>query len=133
MRVVEAGHDSVELCGGTHVGALGTIGPLQVVSEASIGSNTRRIEAVTGKASLARLRFFEHTVEEARKRLRTQPAELTSAVERLLTSQRGLEEELRALRSGQLRQRGRRAARSSSDGGRAAGSSGDGTASRRGS
>ena len=103
VRVVEAGHRSVELCGGTHVSSLGTIGPLQVVSEASIGSNTRRIEAVTGEASLARFRSFEHIVEQAAQRLRTQPADLTSALDRLLASQRALEEQLRTLRSDELR------------------------------
>src|SRR6202011_1094303 len=62
VRVVKAGSHSTELCGGTHVRALGMIGPITVVSEGSIGSNTRRIEAVTGEGSLALLRSRQQTL-----------------------------------------------------------------------
>ena len=54
VRVVRAGPHSLEFCGGTHVDALGMIGPIEMVSEGSIGSNTRRIEAVTGRRALER-------------------------------------------------------------------------------
>jgi alanyl-tRNA synthetase len=104
VRVVEAGDGSIELCGGTHVDALGTIGTLQVISEASIGSNTRRIEAVTGRASLERVRFFARTLGTAAERLHTQDSEVLATLDKLLASQRALENELGAMRSAQLRQ-----------------------------
>ena len=56
VRVLEAGPNSIELCGGTHVRRLGDIGPLKVISEGSIGSSVRRIEAVTGAGPIERLR-----------------------------------------------------------------------------
>ncbi len=73
VRVVRAGVHSTELCGGTHVDALGMMGPITIVSEGSIGSNTRRIEAVTGTSSLALLGESRRTVEEAARLLRVEP------------------------------------------------------------
>ncbi|MBA2279732.1 MAG: alanine--tRNA ligase, partial [Acidimicrobiia bacterium] len=65
VRVLEAGPRSTELCGGTHVRALGDIGPLKIVREESIGSNLRRIEAVTGTGPVDRLRAAERSLASA--------------------------------------------------------------------
>ena len=73
VRVLEAGRNSLELCGGTHVRALGDIGTIKVVSEGSIGSNLRRIEAVTGMASVELLQRDERELAEAAGLLSTTP------------------------------------------------------------
>ncbi|MDA8047445.1 MAG: alanine--tRNA ligase [Actinomycetota bacterium] len=91
VRVIRAGSESLELCGGTHVDRLGQIGPVEIVSEGSIGSNLRRIEATTGTATLQRLRQAERLIAETAALLRAHPDELTGAVERKLGDYREIE------------------------------------------
>ena len=98
VRVVQAGATSLEFCGGTHVEALGQIGPVTLLSEGSIGSNTRRIFAVTGRAALDRARERERLVQSAASLLRSEPDELVPAITRLIERQRDAEKELSRLR-----------------------------------
>ena len=102
VRVVRAGPHSLELCGGTHVGALGMIGPITVVSESSIGSNTRRIEAVTGSGAFDRIVAREGLLTEAASLLRTEPENVPETIERLLERQRTAEKALEQLKGRQM-------------------------------
>ena len=52
VRVVNMGGYSIELCGGTHLDNTAKVGPFRIVSEASVASGVRRIEAITGNAYL---------------------------------------------------------------------------------
>jgi alanyl-tRNA synthetase len=98
VRVLEAG-PSVELCGGTHVHALGLIGPIKIVSEGSVGANLRRIEAVTGDAALARIADEEATLRRLGDRLRAAPAEVEDKVDRLVMQVKELNDEVATLRA----------------------------------
>ncbi|MGA2037583.1 MAG: alanine--tRNA ligase-related protein, partial [Acidimicrobiales bacterium] len=102
VRVVRAGARSTELCGGTHVDALGMIGPITVVSEGSIGSNTRRIEAVTGVGSLALLSEHQRSLQETARLLKVEPGGVLEALERVLERQRQADKELARLRGERL-------------------------------
>ena len=82
VRVLVAGPHSVEFCGGTHVGNLGEIGLVRILSEASIGSNVRRVEAVTGMNSVQFVREQIDLLSAAAKEAGATPDELTAAIER---------------------------------------------------
>ena len=102
VRVVRAGPHSIELCGGTHVGALGMIGPITITSESSIGSNVRRLFAVTGTGAFDRIVEREGLLTEAATLLRTEPEHVLEAIDRLLERQRAAERSLEQARSRQL-------------------------------
>jgi alanyl-tRNA synthetase len=99
VRVLEAGPHSTELCGGTHVRALGDIGAVKIVSEASIGSNIRRIEAVTGFGPLERLRDAESNLATVAAALGVGIDEVTDSVERRLSELKDLQREVKALKA----------------------------------
>ena len=98
VRVLEAG-STIELCGGTHVRATGDIGTVKVVSESSIGSNLRRIEAVTGDASVALLQRDEAMIADAAQLLGTQSDDLVGGVQRKIDEVKDLQDQIKTLRS----------------------------------
>ena len=102
VRVVRAGPHSTEFCGGTHVPALGMIGPVTILSESSIGSNTRRIFAVTGAGSLALLAERNRALEEASQLLRVDTDNVIEALQKLIDRQRQGEKEVQRLRGQSL-------------------------------
>jgi alanyl-tRNA synthetase len=97
VKVLQAGPHSTELCGGTHVRALGDIGAVKIVSESSIGSNIRRIEAVSGTGPIERLRADEARLRAAADVLGVATDELVDAVERRVAENRELRQRVREL------------------------------------
>jgi alanyl-tRNA synthetase len=85
---------SVELCGGTHVNALGDIGLFVVTSEGGVSSGVRRIEALTGEAARLFLVEQESRLKAAAALLKARPDEVVARVEALADERKRLEREL---------------------------------------
>jgi alanyl-tRNA synthetase len=100
VRVVSMGTDadgstySLELCGGTHVGALGEIGLFKVIGEGAVSSGVRRVEALTGEAARTWFEGRDAKLREAAAALKTSPDELPARVATLVEDRKRLERDL---------------------------------------
>jgi alanyl-tRNA synthetase len=98
VRVLRAG-PTLEFCGGTHVRALGDIGLVKIVSESSIGSNLRRVEAVAGAGAIDLLRSEEAVVEAAASKLNVPRVDLLDGLAKRLDEMTALKDQVKALQS----------------------------------
>lgn len=99
VRVLSMGEDadasySVELCGGTHVNALGDIAIFKIVSESAVSSGIRRIEALTGEGARLWLVDRDAKLREAAASLKASPDEVPARIAALVENARRLEREL---------------------------------------
>jgi alanyl-tRNA synthetase len=93
VRVLEIG-SSKELCGGTHVQRTGDIGLFKVIAESGVAAGIRRIEAISGNLSLARMQKIETQLQTAAQILKSTPDDLENRVQQLLDQLREVEKEL---------------------------------------
>ncbi len=99
VRVIEVDDFSMELCGGAHTSNTGQIGLFKVLSEGSIGSGLRRIEALTGRQAWQYFNETEKQIKEVAAILRTTPADVNNRIEALNRALKDREKELGKLKA----------------------------------
>ena len=103
VRVVQVGGPwSRELCGGTHVSRSSQIGLVSVTTESSVGSGSRRIEALVGQPGLHALHADRDIVKRLLAELKSSPEELESKVTEALSDLKAAEKKLQELKAGQV-------------------------------
>lgn len=99
VRVVQMGEYSKELCGGTHVDNTGNIGMFKIISESSIASGVRRIEAITGRAAYEYLFELESNMDKIARLLKVDRKNTVLKVESLIEELKVKEKEIDALKN----------------------------------
>ena len=99
VRMVRFG-SSVELCGGTHTAATGTIGLFKIVTESAISAGVRRIEAVTAEGAEKLLYAAEDMVKNITEYLRN--PQVLPTLKKIMESNESLSKEVESLRKEQV-------------------------------
>ncbi len=93
---------SIELCGGTHIGATGEIGLFKLVAESAVAAGVRRIEALTGQQALG---FVQEKVAENKQVAELMKAKsILTSVEKLIAEKNALEKKIEAMESKNIAQ-----------------------------
>ncbi|MEJ2167408.1 MAG: alanine--tRNA ligase [Desulfobacterales bacterium] len=99
VRVVSLADFSKELCGGTHTDRTGNIGLFRIVSESSVASGVRRIEALTGEAALAYSQQNSRILQETAHLIKDQPSGVPRRVQKMLSDIKTYEKEITRLKT----------------------------------
>jgi alanyl-tRNA synthetase len=103
VRVIRINDVSCELCGGTHVRATGEIGLFKILSEGSVASGVRRIEAIAGMKAYALTKELEERLERVAGLLKIGPKDLEKKVLELIEENSRLQREIKRLRTKDLK------------------------------
>ncbi len=104
VRLVEVGDFSKELCGGTHCSNASEIGSFSILSESSVASGVRRIEALTGEGALEHIREMRREERALAQVLDCDSRSLVNKASRLVAEMKELKKELEALKKGEVKQ-----------------------------
>ncbi|MEA2104124.1 MAG: alanine--tRNA ligase [Candidatus Cloacimonadota bacterium] len=94
VRVIEIGKFSLELCGGLHCNSTGDIGFVKIISESSIASGVRRIEAVSGKGAYKQIKSTEEVLENILIALNSSSEDAVKKIQNIESENKKMQKEL---------------------------------------
>ena len=99
VRMIEINEFSKELCGGTHLSYTGQMGSFRIVSESSVASGIRRIEAITGEEALKLATHERKMLEDLKIKLGVPADQLVEKIESLVRERKKIEKELESIQT----------------------------------
>jgi alanyl-tRNA synthetase len=99
VRVISLSDFSKELCGGTHTDRTGNIGLFKILSESSVASGVRRIEALTGSAAVDYMQQNVRVLRESAMLVKEKPEALKDRIDKMLQQQKAGEKEIERLKA----------------------------------